>query len=384
MKRVGSFVFLILFFVTSCSQSTSNRVRSQQTESTASHDKAEIPVTATRTVSSSACAQVLENFDSQFRFAVGDDEPSVPTTSAEATLTADEVRIKLRDLSKVIFGDLSCDFVRIRFRSVATAGEYFEGGVTKNDFILLKNGVISEAEFLRRIDLTAVATVESIQLRLAEARAIGDRDVALTLVNAWLEKEPESVLARILKGNVLLDREEYQAASALYQEVLSASPYQFVAWYNLAYAKHEIGDAAAAIAIYQKLLNAQTHYENVLLTADDIHLALADSYFRIGDFTKANEALAQISLAELPAVIMLRAGVKRAQKDSQAAKAILEAHVAKHPSDATALYNLILIHLDLHDAEGARHTFLNLKNADPTLADEFRGIPFLRETHESQ
>ena len=364
-----------------CSESQPTVVHQNQTTSVAIEDAGQAQgeiVTQNTTV----CANILQNFDSKFKFAVGDDNPAIPVASEGSALTENEVRTKLLDFARVVFGDLNCDMAKIKFRSVATQGEYFEGSVAKSDFVLLKDAKISEPEFLRRLTLLNVATLESIQLRLAQARESGDSELALKLVNSWLEKVPDSALAKIFKGNILLDREDNAAAATLFQEALSALPYHFIAWYNLAYAKNEMGDSATAIAIFNKLLNPQVHFDNVLLTADDINLALADSYLRSGDFTRADTALAKVSTPDLAPVILLKASVKRQQKDFAGAKIILESYLAQNPDDTTALYDLLLIDLDLHDASSARQTYGTLKNLNADMTLEFSVLPFLKGTHE--
>lgn len=294
---------------------------------------------------------------------------------SEEDLTGDDVAGRVLGLADAAYGGPGCKDRKLKFRATGGEGTYYEGVLSRDDYALYREGRISRAELARRFDLQKLETLASVKLKLARAREGGDDGYAAILVGQWLEKEPDDVNAKIVRANVELDKENFADAAALYEDVLLIRPNNFIAWFNLAFAKQKMGAFNEAVAVYRKLADDYDAFEDRVLLPDDVRLHLADALLGGGFLDEARIALSEFPDKTLGAWVVLDANLRRIRNDYVGARGALEAYLKTNADSEVARFNLVLACLDLRDQNGARKEYEALKRLNPELADELALLP---------
>lgn len=304
----------------------------------------------------------------------GTDEPFFEIVST-AEWTGDEVARRVLLFADSAYGGVGCSDRKLKFRATGGEGTYFEGVLSRDDYALYRTGRISRAELARRFDLEKMETLDSVKLKLRRAREDRDDGYAAILAGQWLEKEPDEVNAKIIRANVELDKEDFADAIAAYEDVLIVRPRNFIAWFNLAFAKQKVGSFDEAVAVYRKLSDDYDEFEERVLLRDDVRLHLTDALVGGGFFDEARTALAEFPDKTLSAWVLLDANLKRALNDYAGARLALDAYLKTHADSEVARFNLVLTCLDLRDKDGARKEYEALKKLSPEMADELAFLP---------
>lgn len=293
----------------------------------------------------------------------------------DAELDASALFTTVLALGDAVYGERNCPYRGVAFRAPGAEGTYFEGELTGDDYRLFRAGKISQAELGRRLDIRRLETVDSVKLKLREAREGGDHGYAMTLAEQWLEKDPGNAVAPIVRANILLAKKDFKGASALYEEILIAEPRRMDVWFNLAFAKRELGQFTEAVAIYEQLVREFDEFTERVVARGDIYLHLADTYLAENRLDDAEKAVAEAGMPETEAVIIMRAVIARGRGKPAESLKLLERFLKAHPESGTALYDLVVTLIDLKDRDGARKEYERLRATDPALAEELKFIP---------
>ncbi len=280
------------------------------------------------------------------------------------------------ETARIVFSDTRCTLEKISFSAKTKDGLVYQGLLKRQDFKLHQSHKISSAELSRRFEIRQMATLPYIKVSLKKARLDGDIKQAETWLDQWLEKEPGSVPARLVKGNLALEKKQYADAIAFYDDVLRTAPDNIFALYNRAFAKKSTSRFGDAITDLEHIFKLQPN--SFLISEATARLMLADCYLAEN---KLKEALMNLEMVrdktELD-YLLVKANILRADKKFDQAIAVLDG--AKNFSGVdTVLFNRILLDLDKRDAIAARVRMVQLQEVNPKLAGE---LDFLAPFHE--
>lgn len=280
-----------------------------------------------------------------------------------------------------IFYERQCPWDKVTFITRLSETEYYEGLSRRDDYDLYKKGRISQAEWTRRFEIKKLATVASIKNNLKRAREAADHGKALGYVDELIKRDPYDIGALIIKGNILLDQGAAAEALAVYESVLKMAPQNVLARFNQAYAQARMGRFSEAIAGYQSLIKALKMDPGLSdqIRPEAVWLYLADVYLKNNQAGEAAQALENAEPKTDTPFKLLKANLLRAQKRPQEARAILEELVEAGKGGKRALFNLVLVNLDLKDLKASRAAFAKLKAGAPKLADELAFLPPFKE-----
>ncbi len=231
---------------------------------------------------------------------------------------------------------------------------------------------ISQAEFLRRAQVTVLETVPSLKLKLVDARSRGDHTLAQALLERWLALEPESQSALALLGNVFRDAQRYLEAIENFKKLNPEENKEFVYW-NLGYCYEKLGALNDAIASYKKVLDIKPTHPQVLRQ-------LAQVYSKDADTARAKEMIELAKKQGASAQILLVEGnLERDLKAYKEAEAVYNQGIQAYPDDARFLFNLTLVQLDADKSDDAKKTFSLLQTKDASFAKELSDIAAINE-----
>lgn len=322
------------------------------------------------------CASLLQTSDNDVKIVGTDDDGAlVFEIQSRAGLSEEDAARRASALANAAYGEGGCPDRKLKFRADGEEGSYFEGALSRGDYELYRQGRISRAELARRFELRKLETLASVKLKLKRARERGDHGFATILVRQWLEKDPGNAVAEMIAANVELDKQNYQEAAEAYENVLLTQPANFLAWFNLAYARQQSGVFDQAIGIYRKLIDEYEGFEFRYLLPEDVRLHLADALLGDGRSEEAQTELDLFPDKSLDAWILLDANAKRARKKYAEARGALENYLKTRPDSDVARFNLVLACLDLQDKDGARREFAALRKINPDMADEIEFLP---------
>lgn len=127
--------------------------------------------------------------------------------------------------------------------------------------LLIDLGQFPEAEPLVAEVLKSTSANREDQLRLTQLRrAAGDKNGAKQLLDELLAREPESLPARLLRGTLLGDLDQLDAARADFEQCLHIAPFHAEAHYRLSQTLLRQGDptsAAQHVREYRRLSELQ-------------------------------------------------------------------------------------------------------------------------------
>jgi len=269
--------------------------------------------------------------------------------------------------SATVFSEPKCHVKKVSFIVSIDQSSYYKGKLVYADYKLLEEKRISVAEWVRRVDVQKLATMQSVKSDLAIARKSGNHKQAFELVERLIESEPDSLNAKVIRANILLDQKSYVEAIFHYETILKEDPNNETALFNLALALKNMGRFPESIAYYQKLLPLKTN--------DEIYLNLADTHLKNNQLPLAKEYLEKVSNHYSNVYLILYSILQRSQGNSSHARATLKQ--IKHPGEYAAMinYNLVILNIDLKDLAGADENYRLLKERDMVLAKELEFLP---------
>lgn len=279
-------------------------------------------------------------------------------------------------LSEFLYLKHGCSWPRIRVEWEGDDGRLVRFILFRDNFDLYRQQKISLPEFGRRLEVVQVDTLESIKTKLRGMRQQKNHQEALEWVQKWLDVEPESVVALVLRGNIFLEMGETVKAIEAYESALKLNPQDVTARFNLAVAQKEIGSFTESLTAFENL-NVE-----FALSGDQrrdlLRMHLMDAHLRNNEPEKARlilEALTAIHPDDLP---LWQAQMLRSQKKYQEARDVLVEYLKEHPKARLAQFNQVVSELDLKDEAGARGAFEKLKQLDADLARELEFIPLFK------
>lgn len=296
----------------------------------------------------------------------------------DAELEEDRFLQSVLLFSDLIYQDARCPYEKVFIKGTGAGAHYFQAIVLRSDYLLYREGQISLAELGRRFDVKSVETLASIKEKLRKARQNENHGLAVQLVEAWLEKEPDHQKAKFIQGNIALDKNDFTQAVQVYEDFLFVEKNNAEAWMNLAFAKRKLGLFEEAIAIFQKLLQEEKDFEKLRFSKDDVLLNLAQACLDNNQLKKSSEALQKIENKQTVVYQILLAKIKRQEKKFQEAEDILQ-KLLKNEKDELVLFDLILVQLDQKKGKEARENFQELELNFPDLARELQFLTVFQE-----
>lgn len=240
------------------------------------------------------------------------------------------------------------------------------------DVASFAKGEISQPELARRFQIEALETVESLKEKALSARKEQKNDIAMEALKQWVEREPQSVLALSLLGNVYRDEKKYWEAITIYKQLALVQPSMFV-FHNLGFTYERVGAYDDAILSYQKAL--EFDLQNILLMQQ-----LADLLRKNGD---VNGALVWLNKAkgvsESADLWLIEGNVYRDAKDYKKAREAYVSAKKLNPDDPRITFNLLLVDLDTRQFSEAKKKYAELKSKAPLLAKLLEGVYLFEE-----
>lgn len=227
---------------------------------------------------------------------------------------------------------------------------------------------------LGRADDARTALLKSAELdpkaplpHVALARWHGGRKEfpqALASVGKALERNPKSVDALLLRGDLLDASGDVAAAVGAYEKAAQALPGQPAPLLRVAMLHHRQGDTAKALPIYIKAADLDPKNPLVLNNIADIYSQRKDG---LADAERwANKALA---VAPKSAEVLDTLGwIQRAKGNLTAARTSLEKASQFDPSSGETLYRLAQVQADLGDKAKARQSLQAAMKAKSPIA----------------
>lgn len=268
----------------------------------------------------------------------------------------------LKEMGRVVPSTL----FTIQIETAGNGGAYFRATLLRPDWESYANGEISGPEWLRRLGVETVESLESIKNKVRLARS---KDLLLK----WLVLEPNSTVALSLLGNVYRDEKKYPEAIEVYQKILTMDPKSVFALHNLGTVLLEEGMTADAIANYTKALEIKP--ADPLLTR-----LLANACQRNGDLVNAKIWIDKsLGLQEGPEGHLIEGNINRDGKKFKEAGEAYSRAAALAPDDNRILFNQILIDLDQKNFDEAKKKFKDLQGKDPSMAEELKIVSIFNE-----
>jgi len=250
---------------------------------------------------------------------------------------------------------------------VTAEGKYkthLTGILGMDDFVAFEKNLISRPELVRRLSLITEETVDSLKAQLKAARMDKDLDRSLDLAQSWVKQEPDSPMALALLANIFRDRQDFGEAIHFYEKLVSNPDWALFALHNLGICYLELGGWDRAIDSFQKALILDPQQERSMLPVAEM----------LRKKKKYTEALSWIQKArtfhETSEGWLLQGNLLRDQKKYTKAKEAYLKALALKKEDPLALYNLVLIGLDMGRIEEAKGFYERLQKINPELALE--------------
>lgn len=255
---------------------------------------------------------------------------------------------------------------------VGSAQTIFKAKISFVDVARFAKGEISRPELARRFQIEAVETIESLKEKALSARKEQKNNLAMEALKQWVEREPQSVLALSLLGNVYRDEKKYWEAIAVYKQLALVLPSLFV-YHNLGFAYERVGAFDDAIFSYQKAL--EFDLQNSLLMQQ-----LADVLRKNGDINGAlvwlNKSLGIKESADLR---LIEGNIYRDAKNYKKAREAYISAKKLNPDDWRITFNLLLVDLDTRQFSEAKKKYAEFKNKAPELARLLEGVFLFQE-----
>jgi len=186
----------------------------------------------------------------------------------------------------------------------------------------------------------------------------------------------DEVKAELIEGNKLFDEKKYEAAIAVYQEILTKTPDIFIVYMNIGNCYFELQKYDQAEEAYKKVLEKDPKNAEALLL-------IGNCYSNRGDSEKAMEWYGQIEFEKIrDQMALFNIGSKfySQSKYDEALKYYCRA-VEIQPDFTDAIYQLGLTHLAMSNYKEAIGVFENYLKYDPDSerAGQVKGfIEFLK------
>lgn len=252
----------------------------------------------------------------------------------------------------------------------------FRARLTLDDVAAFNKKVISEPELLRRFAVSVVETVVSLKIRLQEERKQGLLSAAQKTLEAWIELEPNSVLALTFLGHVLRDQKKYWEAIAYYKKNLEQDSLSLGALYDLAFCYEKAGAYADAINMYEQALHLQPDNEYFMKQ-------LARVYQKNRNYQAALDwAQKSRALKDDPELSMIEGNAHRDAKKFTKAMEAYAMGYKQSPRDHRFLFNQILVDLDVKQYAQAKKKYDELLKKDPVLGEELSQVFIKNEVEE--
>ncbi len=274
------------------------------------------------------------------------------------------------------------------FRGQLLAQQWDGAARTAEDIKLLKPdqalghylaGLVSEArkkpeqgiaEFERALELQPGAT-EPLTALVRAKLAQKQTDAALTLLDKQIERVPNNVIARNLKGEVLLEKKSYPEAVQTLQGAIERAPKWWVPYRNLAAAQlaqknvpgaidayrrglqatqdsaplalalaalyENTGKAEEAIQVYEGLVKREPHSD---IAANNLAMLLATYRKDRASLDRAHDLAARFATSTVPAYLDTHGWVQYRRGEFDAALPALQQAVDKVPDSPLLRYHL--------------------------------------------
>lgn len=257
----------------------------------------------------------------------------------------------------------------------ATGGDQtiFKAQIYKADVEAFVGGTISQAELIRRFQVTKVETIESLRTRTRESRLAGRTTETKEALIEWLKLEPDSVQALSVLGNILREEKEYWEAINEYQKILKIDPSSLFAHHNLGYTYHEVGAFDDSIKAYRKALELDPQSGLLMRQLAQVYLKSNDLNGALSWVEKAR------TLGEPWELLMVEGNIRRESKKFDLALKAYTRAQQLNPEHQGIFFNIILNNIDQRRLTQAKKDFVLLKEKDPLLAGELSVLPFFRE-----
>lgn len=248
----------------------------------------------------------------------------------------------------------------------------YSARIYQKDFKSYLQSQISEPELYRRMDRTTVDTVDSLRIKATVARNEGNNEAASHYLVDWLDKDPYSVRALALLGNVYRDLKKYDEAIKYYTKLkeLNVLPL-FVSW-NLGFVNERLGFYEQSISFFKQACSLDP--SNELLARQLAHVNYLSHDFNGGMYwiTKA------LGMHKTSPGYLIEGNLYRFNKQFDKAQKSYEKASEIDSKNQKALFNLILADLDLKKFDLAKKHYTALKNQDEAMAKELEVIEFFK------
>lgn len=256
-----------------------------------------------------------------------------------------------------------------RIDAPSSRGGRWNGHVYRVDMDLYAKGELSEPEMLRRMELTFIETLESLEQKTFAQRNNLKNEEALESVKKWIDMEPTSLVALSLQGNILRDLKLYWEAISVYEKLQKLGYDPLFVDHNLAYVYEKLGAYDDAIKYYKKAIALDEN--NFTLMKQ-----LAQVYGKSGEYNGAMVWLGRAKEIKTDADINLIEGnLQRLNKNYDQAKQSYLKGLKNNDGDGRFYFNLVLISLDKIDIKSAKIYMAQLLDKDPALAHQLKNIP---------
>lgn len=228
---------------------------------------------------------------------------------------------------------------------------------------------ISQPELVRRFGIKTEETIQSLKEKSISARKEGRLPDAIENLKKWIDKEPRSVLALSLLGNVYRDSKRYWDAIGVYQKLLATNPNNpLFVHHNLGFCFEKTGAFSDAVASYKKALEMEP--QNILLMQQ-----LAEVLRKEGKPVEALEWVAKArSLKDSSDLWLIEGNIRRDEKKYKLAREAYLKSQTVNPHDGKALFNLIAVDLETRQLSEAKKKYEELKKKSAALAGQLEKI----------
>jgi tetratricopeptide (TPR) repeat protein len=218
--------------------------------------------------------------------------------------------------------------------------------------------------------LGAASRTIEFEERLARAyAAAGDRAKAKTVIEQTLARDPSSVSALLLKGQLLAEEGQREDSFAAIRSAATANPASADAQFALAKQYAERGDNAAAEAAFREVLRINPRAAAAQVEIGRLELLAGDAKQAV----RTAEEAARNQPGSLSARVMLVRGLLAARDLPRAEREIATLQKA-FPMVATVHTQAGTLALLRNDFAGARVAFQRAQTLDPQALDALAGL----------